>query len=632
MSRRRAPAAPPGRHGIFARQGILVAVCVFFPAAVALVIGWGSLNDIEEELLSQRVLLARSLASNAGDHLKIRIEPFLAVTALNAPDPAGADRDRFTGALRRAWRETRLLSGGFLLSPAGELLWEDPPDSLLKVPPEGLAAAAAAVSGGKVAVTDALKDGSGRSVVLLLAPVRGEGGAVTGIAGGLILPGRLPFTLLLDGAPVEAGGSADLVDGAGTVLDSSDDARVLRPAGQTATVRRLAAARVAAATISGTGEAGGGETAKGTSSTEVLAWAPVPNTPWGLLVRQPEREALASVRGMMKPFTWLVPAGTLLGLALAWGAARSLLQPLKRLNEAAEEITRGNLAKPIPPLPDDEVGRLGRSLEAMRVALESSLNEVHRADEALEARVADRTQKLVRLYKELQDREEARGKLLQKVIRAQEEERKRLARELHDETCQTVAALRMGLETARDVAPDDAARARLADLEALSRRTLEDLHRLIFDLRPSVLDDLGLLPALRWLGTKNLVPRGISVRYEFEGEEAGRLPPLVETALFRAAQEALTNIVRHSGAETVLVQASIGPDEARIEIEDDGKGFEPASVEEPQESGRGLGLLGMRERLDLFGGRIQIESAPGQGTRVVLTVPLAGGAALKERS
>jgi signal transduction histidine kinase len=625
VSPRRAAATSTGRRGIFARQGILVAVGVFFPAAVALVIGWGSLRDIEEELLSQHVLLARSLAANAGDHLKVRLEPFLSVTALNASDPAGADRDRFTSALRGAWKETRLLSGGFLLSPGGALLWEDPPGALRALPTAGLASAAAAVSGGRVAVTDALKDGSGREVVLVLAPVRGEGGAVSCVAGGLILPGRLPFTLLMDGAAFEEGGSADLVDGSGTVLDSSDDARVLKPSGHAATVRRLAGGGTAAARLSEGREPASGA---GASERELLAWAPVPNTPWGLLVRQPEREALAAVRGMTKPLMWLVPAGTVLGLALAWGAARSLLQPLKRLNEAAEEITRGNLARPIPPLPDDEVGRLGRSLEAMRVALNSSLNEVHRANEALEARVADRTQKLVRLYKELQDREEARGKLLQKVIRAQEEERKRLARELHDETCQTVAALRMGLETARDVAPDDAARARLADLEALSRRTLEDLHRLIFDLRPSVLDDLGLLPALRWLGTKNLVPRGISVRYEFEGEDAGRLPPPVETALFRAAQEALTNIVRHSGAETVLVQASIGPVEARVEIEDDGKGFEPASVSEPQESGRGLGLLGMRERLDLFGGRIQIESSPGQGTRVVLTVPLSGGAAL----
>ncbi len=603
-----------GRRGIFAREGILVAVGVLLPAAAALTVGWRSLNDVEAELLSQRAFLAKAEADHTGDQLKFRLEPFLAVTALNAPDPAGADIERFTGALRNAWKASRLLSGGFFLGPDGLPVWEDPPGGLAALPPGALANAAREASTGKVVVTGAFKDASSRVVSLILAPVRGEGGGVAGIAGGLFLPGRLPFTQIMSSTPPGATGSVDLVDAAGTVLDSSDPSRVLGAVGSLETFRRLA-------------DAGkpGAATAREEGDRQVVGWAPVANTPWSIVVRQPESDALAPVRRMTEPLAWLIPAGAVLGVALAWGAARSLLQPLERLNEAAEDIAGGNLSRPIPPFPDDEVGRLGRSLELMRVALKASLDEVHQANEALEARVADRTQKLARLYKELQDREEARGLLLQKVIRAQEEERKRLARELHDETCQTVAALRMGLETARDSAPDDAARSRLADLEALSRRTLEDLHRLIFDLRPSVLDDLGLLPAIRWLGAKNLVPRGISVRYEFEGEDEGRLPPLVETALFRAAQESLTNIVRHSKAETVLVQASLGPDEARIEIEDDGVGFEPATVAEPQESGRGLGLLGMRERLDLFGGSSTIDSTPGQGTRVVLTVPLKGG-------
>jgi signal transduction histidine kinase len=179
----------------------------------------------------------------------------------------------------------------------------------------------------------------------------------------------------------------------------------------------------------------------------------------------------------------------------------------------------------------------------------------------------------------------------------------------------------LGLHSASTAEAPEPVRKRLADAKDLAAATLEEVHRVILDLRPSVLDDLGLVPALRWFASRHLDPAGITVRWEVEGLE-GRLAPDVETALFRAAQEALTNVARHAHAETVLVQIVRQGSELHVEIEDDGDGFDPAGVAGPVPSARGLGLMGIRERLELLGGSAEIESAPGQGTRVVLRAPL----------
>ncbi|HKQ61014.1 MAG TPA: ATP-binding protein, partial [Candidatus Polarisedimenticolaceae bacterium] len=274
------------------------------------------------------------------------------------------------------------------------------------------------------------------------------------------------------------------------------------------------------------------------------------------------------------------------------------------LTRAAEDLARGDLERPIPRVGGDEIGRLGSAFERMRVALRGSLGEIAAANQRLEQRVAERTA-------ELAERERARQRLLGQVITAQEEERKRLARELHDETCQTLAALALRLDLAQ-ASPE---------LRALAARCLDELRRLIHDLRPAVLDDLGLVPALRWYAERRLAAAGMTVRFEV-GPLPERLPPALETALFRAVQELLNNVGRHAGAERVLVQVAAEGGRLVLEVEDDGAGFDPAAVRPARDEQRGLGLLGVHERVELFGGTLRVESAPGEGTRVVLEVPL----------
>jgi signal transduction histidine kinase len=322
---------------------------------------------------------------------------------------------------------------------------------------------------------------------------------------------------------------------------------------------------------------------------------------------------------------WLAVVPLLAGLALlfAWGAGQSVRRPLATLTAAAERIADGDLSQPVPAVPADEVGRLARAFERMRRSLADSLASIAAANTVLEQRVERRTAALALANEELRRREQTRLQLLRKVISAQEDERKRIARELHDETGQTLTALTLRLELAQAAAIGTKAEQPVAAARALARQSLEELHRLMHDLRPSVLDDLGLAAALHWFAEHRLAPHGINVRFEV-GELPERLPPELETALFRAAQEALTNVDRHAKAERVLVQ--IGTQDARIvvEIEDDGEGFDPAAMTPRPGDARGLGLLGMRERVELFGGSVTFDASPGSGTRVVIEVPLAG--------
>ena len=364
------------------------------------------------------------------------------------------------------------------------------------------------------------------------------------------------------------------------------------------------------------------------AADDVAVTAPVASTPWNVRVRQRRRDAFAEELALERWFALLTPLFVVVAGLFAWGAAGSVRRPLRTLTQSAERLAAGDLSLPVPLPPedadrDDETGRLARAFEGMRVALGLSMEEVTRANASLERRGAARTRDLERLAAELRDRDARRAELVRKLLSAQEDERRRIARELHDETCQTVAALAVGLDTVRRAGSPAEASEKLEDARALASRTLDGLHRVIFDLRPSALDDLGLASAVRWWVARHLTPAGITARVETENLDE-RLAPALEIPVFRAVQEALTNVVRHSGAKTVLVQMVREPGRLVVDVEDDGRGFAPAEVAKPSESGQGLGLLGMRERIEILGGTLTLDSSPGEGTHVSFVVPIPG--------
>jgi signal transduction histidine kinase len=206
---------------------------------------------------------------------------------------------------------------------------------------------------------------------------------------------------------------------------------------------------------------------------------------------------------------------------------------------------------------------------------------------------------------------------LRRVVDAQELERRRLARELHDETGQALTSILLGLKTLEETIEGDGSSAAIGDLRELVVATLQDVRRLAVELRPKVLDDFGLVPALERLTETFAEQTGILVRFE-SGLGAERLLPEVETALYRIVQESLTNIVKHARAQTISIAVTRKPGAVAVVVEDDGHGFDPADVREG-----GFGLEGMRERVGLLDGRLQVESGEGTGTTLVAEVPIA---------
>ncbi len=205
---------------------------------------------------------------------------------------------------------------------------------------------------------------------------------------------------------------------------------------------------------------------------------------------------------------------------------------------------------------------------------------------------------------------------LRRVVAAQELERRRLSRELHDETAQTLTSVLLGLQSIAEASDVERAIAEAERLRELVTQALQDVRRLAVELRPKALDDFGLLPALKRLGAGFSEQTGI--RFEVEsllGQD--RLPSEIETALYRIVQESLTNVVKHAHASSVSVLVTRKSGSVIAVIEDDGRGFDAGAGRD-----EGLGLVGMEERVALLDGRLRIESSEGEGTTIVAEVPL----------
>lgn len=280
--------------------------------------------------------------------------------------------------------------------------------------------------------------------------------------------------------------------------------------------------------------------------------------------------------------------GIFLAVLLTW----MLTRPLKELVQATQKVAQGDFSPRVPRWADDEIGDLADAFNAMAA-------ELARADEIR------------------REREQLRRQLLEKVIATQEDERRRIARELHDSTSQNLTSLMVGLRNLENLCGDPRIEAQASELRIVAAQTLEEVHDIAMRLRPRILDDLGLSAALERLIHEWQARHKIVVDALLQiGEK--RLPGDIETAIYRIVQESLTNIARYSGAHSVSVLVERRAEQIIAIVEDDGRGFDvslPASE-------RHLGLAGMRERAELLGGKLTIESQPGAGTSVHVQIPI----------
>ena len=521
--------------------------------------------------------------------------------------------------------------------------------------------------------------------------------------------------------------------------------------------------------------------------THIIAFVPLKTASWGVVVEDPEDVALALPQALENRLILFGALALFAGLVLSWITTRAVVQPVNALIDVTQHITAGDLDHPLDVTAEDEVGRLARSFDEMRVELKESHAEIARWNRELEVRVSQRTRELsalvkssrelattlnldklfdilimetrevvpvaegilffrfdnarealvtlssfgldaeecqnlgfrvgegivgrifesqtpvrlgqveeiraaqsnlsaeneacflravgsrvvmsalgvpfiskgvrlgalvlfnfsgedaftendvtvlqafanqataaienARLYKSLQEKEAARTALLEQVIQAQEEERARVAREIHDELGQFLTRLSIDLkmcETQITAEPNQAAQT-LAATQTLVWQTMEQAHRLIVELRPTLLDELGLEAALREEMATRLEPLGVAATLEADSAP-DLLPDSVKIAVFRIVQEAISNIARHAHARHAHLSLHAGS-VLQVSIEDDGVGI-PSDWHDAINGHRPLGLLGMQERAALIGGTLTIEPGEHQGTRVALRVPL----------
>jgi two-component system, NarL family, sensor histidine kinase UhpB len=286
--------------------------------------------------------------------------------------------------------------------------------------------------------------------------------------------------------------------------------------------------------------------------------------------------------------------GTLVSVVVNWLVLRATFQPLDELERTVDQVRQGNFSVRAakPDFGDPNIDALSQTMNGMLDTVERYRAQLHN--------------------------------LSMQVVNAQEEERKRIARELHDDTAQVLTAQLLRLKTMEAVGqnldPDG-----LGQLIEMTAEALEDVRHMAHELRPPSIDDLGLQASVESLTAQFRERFGIPITYRLEGSKR-RFPSGIEIAMYRIVQEALTNVAKHANAPSATV--SIGNDDQALwaTVKDQGVGFDPTSVD--RRDGSGLGLFGMQERTTLFNGKLKIDSAPGRGTTVNVRIPLPDPASI----
>lgn len=287
---------------------------------------------------------------------------------------------------------------------------------------------------------------------------------------------------------------------------------------------------------------------------------------------------------------------SLIGIAAAIFLTWLLTRPVRQLVQATEAVRHGDFSPRVQRWAADELGELADAFNVMTADLATADAERH-------------------------EREQMRAFYLRQVISAQEEERKRIARELHDETGQALASVMVGLRNVEEAATQDEMHRRLAELRQVAAGTLEDVRRLALELRPTTLDDLGLVAALRRYTDDYTARLKIPVDVQIVGLDGHRVAPAIETAIYRIVQEALTNVAKYASAKHVSVLLERREGQLNVIVEDDGCGFDVEQVLRAGAAENRLGIYGMKERAELAGGTLTIESQAGRGTTVYVRAP-----------
>jgi signal transduction histidine kinase len=569
-----------------------------------------------DDSLNKKLSLARLIRNNIDNIIKDNINRLYDISISGKVDLADDDFGPERDAIRTAYRYSIFTDGIFLLDRQGNIILNYPErirDAAINI--MSIVPVDRILLQGKPVVSNIYTvEPSGKKVLIVLVPLKDKSGNVVGVAGGEIDPTNPGLTRVLGLIEIGKNTFIDIVDSNGVVISSSEPARTLTHCNRDRFFTTLITQnRERVATCHQCHMAGN----KSKKRTMMLAFVPLEMAPWGISIQEPEEDVFAPARRLKQTFAALAVVFIGTAFILTIGISRSIVNPLKELIRGADRIARGDLSKPIAPEGSDEIGVLSRSFETMRARLVQSREKLQRYTRELEVRVKERTRQI----RESQRRAE---RLLKKIISTQEDERKRIARELHDGTLQELSAALMRVDICR-LHPEQVSTEKIDTIRDIIMKSHDGLLETMQNLRPSLLDDLGLIAAVKSLLESHLGQRGILYFLNTADVKIAHFRPEVEITLFRIIQEAVVNVARHAKAENVFVHFRIEGDMIDIEIEDDGEGFSLDSLYvqsfHDSKDRRGLGLLGMKERVFLIGGKMELCSMPGNGTRVGIKIP-----------
>jgi len=572
-----------------------------------------------DDSLNEKLILSRLIRNNIDSILRENITRLYDISLSGRVDLSDGTLDPEKEAIKTAYRYSLFTDGIFLLDRGGNIVVNYPERirdtalNILSIEPVGRI-----IASGKPIVSDLYTvEPTQKKVLYVLVPLKDKNGIEVGVVGGQIDPTNPLFIQKLGLIDIGKNEFIDLVDSRGVVITSSNRARAFTQCNRDNFFPMVISAREERVTRCHICHENGAGKARDRHES-ILAFVPLETAPWGIAVQEPRDDVFAPAIKLQKTFLFLGLIFIATFLVLTIGINRSIVDPLKELIRGTDRIARGDLTQPVSLHGSDEIGVLSQSFETMRTRLAESRESLRRYNLELESRVRERTQQI-----HLSQKRSAY--LLKKIISSQEEERKRIGRHLHDATLQDLSAVIMQIDICR-IRPGEISPGKIDKIREIVLSTWDGVISIIQNLRPTLLDDLGLTAAIKSLLDKHLRGKEIDYFVNTAGVKDMRFRPEVEITLFRIIQEAIINIARHANAKNVFLLFSVTQESLSVEVEDDGEGFDMSSVlSHPPLDGidrRGLGLLGMRERAQLLGGKFNICSQPGVGTTLNLCVPL----------
>lgn len=578
------------------------------------IISYFAVHESTERLLTKRLALARIISNYVEVFLNnnlYRLDDISLSGKINLKDGDWQAEKRM---LESVYKYSPFTEGVFLLDNHGNELLTYPPHvdyfsnlTYINYVNQVLRSGKPVIS--NVYTIEPIK----KKVIFMMTPLRDSEGRIAGIAGGIIGPTEHFLSQLLESGKLEDDNSyIEIIDANETVLASDNPSRLFQHHAHDGNLGKMIMEGKSAILPC---KHGFSHPDSEKRPVDRLAFVPLSVAKWGVIVGQAEKDIFAPAIGLAKKFLLLVLIFIGTSILFSIGLSMSIVKPLRSLIASTNKIASGDLTTPVGNLGSDEILKLSTSFDDMRKKLAESLESIKTQNLELENRVTRRTQQIRESGQKIEH-------LLKKVISTQEEERKRIARGLHDTILQETSAFLIKLDICR-LQPHLVTVEKIDEMRNIAMEIMDNIHTVIKDLRPAILDDLGIVAGIKWLLDKHLEEKGVTYYLDIESPITKRLPSRVEITLFRILQESITNIARHANAESVLVTFDAGNHYLLIIIEDDGCGFNVDELMKyPIENGRGLGIIGMKERASLVDGIFQIHSAPGEGTRMCLQIPL----------